>query len=117
MSGSSLVVLTSQAQAIDDPLPCRREDPQLWFSDLQADLELARAHCLPCPVRGLCLAGAIERREQHGVWGGEIFAQGVIIARKRPRGRPRKQALQPAAALTRQPLAGARMQAPLPVRN
>jgi len=24
------------------------------------------------------------------VWGGEIFDHGVVIARKRPRGRPRK---------------------------
>jgi len=53
------------------------------------DLELARAHCRPCPLRGPCLAGAVERGEPHGVWGGEIFERGVIIARKRPRGRPR----------------------------
>ena len=61
---------------------------RLWFSDQPTDLELAQAHCWPCPLRGLCLAGAIERREQYGAWGGEIFAQGTIVARKRPRGRP-----------------------------
>ncbi|MBR7560709.1 WhiB family transcriptional regulator, partial [Mycobacterium tuberculosis] len=27
-----------------------------------------------------------------GVWGGEIFERGAVIARKRPRGRPRKNA-------------------------
>jgi WhiB family redox-sensing transcriptional regulator len=43
-----------------------------------------------CPARLACLAGALERREPWGVWGGEIFERGVIIARKRPRGRPRK---------------------------
>ncbi|GEM_PF-3871651 len=37
-----------------------------WFSDSPADLDLARAHCQPCPLRGFCLAGAIERREQYG---------------------------------------------------
>ncbi len=37
---SSLVLLTTQATALDDPLPCRRESPQLWFSDLPADLQL-----------------------------------------------------------------------------
>ena len=42
---SSLVLLTRQAKALDDPLPCRRENPQLWFSDLPADLELAKAYC------------------------------------------------------------------------
>jgi WhiB family redox-sensing transcriptional regulator len=27
------------------------------------------------------------------VWGGEIFERGTVIARKRPRGRPRKTAV------------------------
>ena len=36
------------------------------------------------------LAGALKRREPWGVWGGELFIAGVIVARKRPRGRPRK---------------------------
>lgn len=85
---SSLVLLTTRAKALDDPLPCRREDPQLWFSDLPIDLQLAKAYCRPCPVRRSCLAGAVERREPHGVWGGEIFTHGAIIAEKRPRGRP-----------------------------
>ena len=88
MPGSSLALLTRQAQVIDGPLPCQRQSPQLWFSELPADLELAKAYCAPCPIRGCCLAGALERGEPHGVWGGEIFTRGVIIARKRPRGRP-----------------------------
>ena len=95
MSGNSVALLARQARAIDGPLPCRREDPRLWFSDSPADLDVARAHCRPCPLRGPCLAGAIERREPSGVWGGEIFARGAIIERKRPRGRPRRQLLQP----------------------
>lgn len=70
----------------DPPLPCQREDPQLWFCGLPADLELARAHCRRCPLRAP-LAGAIERGEPRGVWGGEMFEQGAIIARKRPRSR------------------------------
>ena len=85
---SSLVLLTTQATALDDPLPCRRENPQLWFSDLPADLELAKAYCQPCPIRRVCLAGAVERHEPHGVWGGQIFTRGTIITEKRPRGRP-----------------------------
>ena len=51
---------------------------------------MAKALCLDCPVRAECLAGALERREPWGVWGGELFLQGVVIPRKRPRGRPRK---------------------------
>jgi WhiB family redox-sensing transcriptional regulator len=85
---SSLVLLATQATTLDDPLPCRREHPRLWFSDLPADLQLAKAYCQPCPMRRICLAGAVERHEAHGVWGGEIITRGAIIAEKRPRGRP-----------------------------
>jgi WhiB family transcriptional regulator, redox-sensing transcriptional regulator len=85
---SSLILLTTRATALNDPLPCRRENPQLWFSNLPADLELAKAYCQPCPMRRVCLSGAVERLEPHGVWGGEIFSHGAIITQKRPRGRP-----------------------------
>ena len=72
------------------PLPCRVEDPELWFAESPAQLEKAKAHCADCPVQAACLAGALARREPWGVWGGEIFERGVVIPRKRPRGRPRK---------------------------
>ncbi len=71
-------------------LPCRREDPELFFAESPADVETAKALCLDCPVRVECLAGALDRREPWGVWGGQLFLQGVVIPRKRPRGRPRK---------------------------
>ena len=90
MPTSSLTVQASQAAELDGPLPCQRENAQLWFSDLPSDLELAKVHCRPCPIRGLCLAGALERREPYGVWGGEIFHRGAITPRKTPRGRPPK---------------------------
>ena len=72
------------------PLPCRVEDPELWFAETPAQLELAKSFCGDCPVRDACLAGALDRGEPWGVWGGEIFERGAVIARKRPRGRPRK---------------------------
>ncbi|TYP89951.1 WhiB family transcriptional regulator [Blastococcus xanthinilyticus] len=72
------------------PLPCRVEDPELWFAETPAQLELAKSFCGDCPVRDACLAGALSRGEPWGVWGGEIFERGAVIARKRPRGRPRK---------------------------
>lgn len=72
------------------PMPCRVANPELWFAESPQDVERAKALCLDCPVRQLCLAGALERREPWGVWGGELFLQGVVIPRKRPRGRPRK---------------------------
>jgi WhiB family redox-sensing transcriptional regulator len=71
-------------------LPCRSRDADLWFAESPTDLERAKAFCGDCPVREACLAGALARREPWGVWGGEIFERGAIVARKRPRGRPRK---------------------------
>lgn len=80
------------AKECPEDVPCRVADQDLWFADAPADLELAKQLCLGCPARRACLAGAIDRREPWGVWGGELFERGVIVARKRPRGRPRKDA-------------------------
>jgi len=78
---------------MDTELPCRQYDPDLWFADSPADLEVAKALCGGCPLKVECLAGAIERAEPWGVWGGEIFERGAVVPRKRPRGRPRKEDL------------------------
>jgi WhiB family transcriptional regulator, redox-sensing transcriptional regulator len=78
------------AKDCPEDLPCRVADADLWFAETPAMLEQAKALCSACPARLACLAGALERREPWGVWGGEIFERGSIIARKRPRGRPRK---------------------------
>ncbi|HEX6870535.1 MAG TPA: WhiB family transcriptional regulator [Micromonosporaceae bacterium] len=74
-------------------LPCRQYDPDLWFADVPADLEVAKTLCEGCPLKVECLAGAVERAEPWGVWGGEIFERGAVVPRKRPRGRPRKEDL------------------------
>ncbi len=74
----------------DDRLPCRREDPELFFAESPRDVEIAKALCTTCPVRRECLAGALARQEPWGVWGGELLLRGTVIPRKRPRGRPRK---------------------------
>ena len=89
----SLGRLHDQAEQVDaERLPCRANNPELWFAESPSDVEFAKALCVDCPVRTLCLEGALDRREPWGVWGGQLFLQGVVIPRKRPRGRPRKNA-------------------------
>jgi WhiB family redox-sensing transcriptional regulator len=83
--------LLDVAPAAGLDLPCRSGNPDLWFADTPADLEQAKRLCGDCPVRSECLASALARQEPWGVWGGEIFERGAVIARKRPRGRPRKE--------------------------
>jgi Transcription factor WhiB len=62
----------------------------LFFSDEIPDIELSKAICSTCPLVEPCLRGALARREPVGVWGGQLFADGVVIPRKRKRGRPPK---------------------------
>lgn len=69
---------------------CESEDPNLFFAESPARLERAKDICRRCAARHRCLADALSRREPWGVWGGEILVDGVIVAHKRPRGRPRK---------------------------
>ena len=62
----------------------------LFFSEQLDDIRRAKAICAECPVREACLEGALARREPWGVWGGQLFLNGKVLAFKRPRGRPRK---------------------------
>ena len=80
---------TATALPVGLDLPCT-EDPELFFAESPQDVETAKAMCRGCQARLACLAGALERREPWGVWGGELLLRGTIVPRKRPRGRPRK---------------------------
>nr|WP_269813102.1 WhiB family transcriptional regulator [Ornithinimicrobium sediminis] len=71
-------------------MPCHEHPADLWFAELPEQVEAAKALCTDCPIRQQCLAGALERAEPWGVWGGQLVLSGVVVARKRPRGRPRK---------------------------
>ena len=62
----------------------------LFFSDHIVDIARAKAMCALCPLSVECLAGALEREEPWGVWGGELISGGRIVANKRPCGRPPK---------------------------
>jgi WhiB family redox-sensing transcriptional regulator len=81
-----------------DPFATRARcyDPQwtntrLFFSERPQDIAKAKMMCAGCELRDDCLAGATERGEPVGVWGGECFHNGHIVAMRRGRGRPRKE--------------------------
>lgn len=96
---------TADVPAPDEPLDsaeadrriaraARCADPRasytsLFFSEDPRDVLRAKAICSTCIVRVLCLSRALERREPYGVWGGEFVFDGVVVAVKRGRGRPR----------------------------
>lgn len=43
----------------------------LFFGETKEAQAAAKVICnTPCPIRTECLAGALERRERFGVWGG-----------------------------------------------
>jgi WhiB family redox-sensing transcriptional regulator len=70
----------------------------LFFSDEMVDIELAKAICAGCSLERSCLQGALARREPAGVWGGQLFVEGQVVAFKRKRGRPRKSPVATATA-------------------
>ena len=63
---------------------------ELFFSEQLDDIAAAKAFCQGCEVKDECLGAALERREPWGVWGGELFVNGKVVAQKRKRGRPPK---------------------------
>ena len=68
-------------------LPDARE---LFFSEEIHDIAEAKRVCADCAVIAPCLEGALSRGEPCGVWGGQLFLNGRILANKRRRGRPPK---------------------------
>ena len=89
-SATALGTLLDAAPRAGLELPCRSGDADLWFAEAPKELERAKALCTACPIKAECLAGALQRGEPWGVWGGEIFERGTVVPRKRPRGRPSK---------------------------
>jgi WhiB family redox-sensing transcriptional regulator len=62
----------------------------VFFSEELHDFAGAKRLCAECPVLAECLVGALARREPWGVWGGQLFLNGRVLATKRRRGRPPK---------------------------
>lgn len=66
---------------------CRNStDPDVFFAEKAADVEHAKAICATCPVTVPCMQGAVDRREEWGVWGGSLFVNGLAVRRSHRRG-------------------------------
>lgn len=67
---------TALAAALDcsgdwrDRALCAETDPELFFPETGQSTVPAKRVCAACEVRAECLQDALDRRENHGVWGG-----------------------------------------------
>ena len=94
---STLTLALQAAQAPEGAIPCRTYDSEYWFAEDAVTTAKAQRLCGKCPLKLTCLAEAISRGESCGVWGGELFDRGQVVARHKPKGRPRKDAEEIAA--------------------
>ena len=62
---------------------CRTYDPD-WLFVRGAAQRQAKLLCNPCPVRARCLAEALDRRIEYGVWGGMTERERRALLRRRP---------------------------------
>jgi WhiB family redox-sensing transcriptional regulator len=62
---------------------CAQTDPELFFPEKGGSTREAKAICGRCEVRSQCLDYAIERNEEHGVWGGLSDHQRRRLRRER----------------------------------
>jgi len=86
------VIGTWLSQAVGTGLACGT-NPDLFFAESPQDVARAKELCAGCPVRAGCLAGALDRGEPWGVWGGELLRLGAIVHTTRARCPPRKSEL------------------------
>jgi hypothetical protein len=56
---------------------------EVFFSEDLYDIARAKHLCGTCPVKARCYDEALDRREPWGVWGGELFLNGKVLAAKR----------------------------------
>ena len=96
---------STAALGLDAELPCRQYDPDLWFADAPADLEVAKALCGELPAEGRVPRRCARARRALGrlgwrdlrAWRGRSAqaaawpsAQGGPRPRRRPAGRGRQ---------------------------
>ncbi|MCI3276247.1 WhiB family transcriptional regulator [Streptomyces sp. 7R015] len=62
------------------------EDPEVFFSEADTKMAYAKSVCERCPVQVACLARALDRREEHGVFGGLTAGERRTLRRRQRRG-------------------------------
>lgn len=62
---------------------CRKGDPDALFVSGKRQNDAKRV-CRRCPVRYECLAYALDRRVEHGVWGGMTERERRSLLRRYP---------------------------------
>ncbi|WP_327310067.1 WhiB family transcriptional regulator (plasmid) [Streptomyces sp. NBC_01298] len=85
------IVRTPSSTPVVAPKPrpaCAGADPELFFVHALSTLQIARAKaiCATCPLVASCLEGALERGEEHGVWGGLTEDERRALKRRAVRG-------------------------------
>ena len=65
---------------------CAGTDGEAWFATDPATVALCQRICADCPLRSACLAGAVARDEQYGIWGGQVFTRRWVSGSVRPNG-------------------------------
>jgi WhiB family redox-sensing transcriptional regulator len=69
---------------------CKNEDPELFFpigttGPAATQIEMAKAVCFACEVRGECLEWALVTGQDSGVWGGMSEEERRALRRARRR--------------------------------
>lgn len=65
---------------------CNQTDPEAFYPEQHGDNgTAAKRVCAACPVQNTCLQDALDRGEEHGVWGGLSATQrrAILAARRR----------------------------------
>jgi WhiB family transcriptional regulator, redox-sensing transcriptional regulator len=75
--------VTSVPQQWREFARCLGADPDLFYPGSDDAAERAKAICIVCPVRELCLEHALTAREKEGVWGGRTEKERRRLIRQR----------------------------------
>lgn len=63
---------------------------ELFFSTEPPDIAKAKRICAECDLIEPCLKSALDDRVPEGIWGGQLFFDGKIVARPKYKGHPTK---------------------------